>query len=530
MAALGGLIAAAPLVGAQSSAPDHSPHLLLVPDTPRADAALDASSARTVAAYGAFTLVEARGEDDADLRAAGGDRRDDMRRVSLPGGDLDPLRGRASLAAKGSSEPDEALAVVQFAGPVKDAWLARLRASGVRIVQYVPQNAYRRARERGGGGPPRGPRRNRFPRCGRSRASRVPTSRAAACPPAAALRLVAVQTLTGADGEEARGAVAAAGARVRADSNVGGLTTQFVELSGAEIDALATDPAVVSITPYSMPELLDERSAQIVAGNLTAGGQPSGPGYLTWLGTKGLAAPLGFAIDVTDTGLDNGDPVAPGHPDFYVNGIKPGTSRVAYAHEGTSDATANDCSGHGTNVASIAAGFGAGTGSQNQDGSGFKYGMGAAPRVQVGASKIFRCNGSFQLPAGGFTTLAGQAYAEDARISNNSWGNADLGRYSPDSREFDFLVRDAQPGDRRQPGDGRGVRRRERRRRPERRGRTRAGRASHRRERPRTSSPSAPRRARVPSVRSRVASTTAVRTSRATSSTSRAAARPTTVA
>jgi hypothetical protein len=57
VAALGGLIAAAPLVGAQSSSPDRSPHLLLVPDTARADAALAASSARTVARYEAFTLV-----------------------------------------------------------------------------------------------------------------------------------------------------------------------------------------------------------------------------------------------------------------------------------------------------------------------------------------------------------------------------------------------------------------------------------------------------------------------------------------
>ena len=141
MAALGGLIAAAPLVGAQSSTPDNSPHLLLVPDTPRADAALDASSARTVASYDAFTLVEARGEDDADLRAAGADRRDDMRRVSLPGGSFDPLK-RESLATRGAPDPDEALAVVQFAGPVKDAWLERLGDSGARIVQYLPQNGY----------------------------------------------------------------------------------------------------------------------------------------------------------------------------------------------------------------------------------------------------------------------------------------------------------------------------------------------------------------------------------------------------
>ncbi|HZC14492.1 MAG TPA: hypothetical protein VE270_10785, partial [Thermoleophilaceae bacterium] len=70
---MGGLVAAVPLVGAQSSPPDRSPHLLLVPDTARAGAALERSDARTVARYDAFTLVEARGEDDAALLDAGAD-------------------------------------------------------------------------------------------------------------------------------------------------------------------------------------------------------------------------------------------------------------------------------------------------------------------------------------------------------------------------------------------------------------------------------------------------------------------------
>ena len=123
----------------------------------------------------------------------------------------------------------------------------------------------------------------------------------------------------------------------------------------------------------------------------------------------------------------------------------PGTSRVAYVQNGTDDATAGDCSGHGTNVASVAAGFGAGVGSQHEDALGFKYGMGAAPRAELGVTKIFNCANTLDLPAGGFTALAAQAYAGGARVSNHSWGNQDLGRYSPDSREFDFLVRDAQP-------------------------------------------------------------------------------------
>jgi subtilisin-like proprotein convertase family protein len=442
VAALGGLVAGASLAGAESQPPDRSPHLLLVPDTARAEAALERSNARTIASYDAFTLVEARAEDDAALRDAGADRRDDMRKVGMPGGQFDPLRSRESLADKGAAEPNEALAVVQFEGPVKDAWLERLRDSGARVVQYVAQNGY-------------------LVHAAGAEVDRLaslvgtdPAVRAVARVTAedkksedlatgGDRRPVVVQTLAGADGADARRSPT--GPSLRNASTVGGLTTQFVSLSGAQVDALAADPAVVAITPYSTPRLLDERSAQIVAGNLS-GGQPSGPGYLAWLGSEGFGTTtLGFAIDVTDEGLDDGSASTPDHEDFYVNGTPP-TDRVAYAHDFTSDNSARDCGGHGTNVASIAAGYGAGSSPADQDAQGFKYGMGAAPRVRVGASKIFNCARVFELDhPDGFRGLAADAYAGGAVISNNSWGNADLGIYSADSREFDFIVRDAQP-------------------------------------------------------------------------------------
>ena len=85
-------------------------------------------------------------------------------------------------------------------------------------------------------------------------------------------------------------------------------------------------------------------------------------GRLAWLGSKGFGSgTLGFSIDVSDTGLDTGS-TSPGHPDFRVDGQSGGASRVAYGREYSQDSSANDCTGHGTNVASIAAGFGAGTG------------------------------------------------------------------------------------------------------------------------------------------------------------------------
>ena len=444
MAALGGLIAAAPLVGAQSSSPDLSPHLLLVPDTPRADAALDASTARTVASYDAFTLVEARGEDDADLRAVGADRRDDMRRVSLPGGSFDPL-ARESLATRGAPDLDEALAVVQYAGPVKDAWLERLSALGARIVQYLPQNGYLvhasgAEVERLAG------------LVGTDTAVRAVTRVSAADKLSEGLardtdvRRVAIQTLTGTDGADARLDAAAAGPSTRGTSTVGALATQYLTLSAPEREALAADPAVVSISAYSRPRPLDERSAQIVAGNLLGGSPTGGGDYLNWLESQGFGTgTLDFAIDIADSGVDTGSQPAPGHPDLYVNGVKPGTSRVAYAHNFTADSTARDCIGHGSNVASIAGGY-SGAGASRQDADLFRYGLGAAPRVKIGISKFFNCAGGFQFASGGFGVLADMAFAGGARISNHSWGNLDYGAYSADSQLFDSIVRDARPG------------------------------------------------------------------------------------
>ena len=204
--------------------------------------------------------------------------------------------------------------------------------------------------------------------------------------------------------------------------------TQFLDLSAAEVSALAADPAVVAIEPAGVPELHDERSAQIVAGNL-AGSAPSGPGYEAWLATKGFGAPFGFAIDVTDSGLDRGDTVLV-HPDLL--------GRVGYAHDYTADPDATDCGGHGTNVTSIAAGLSTAAG---QDAAGYRHGLGVAPYAQVGASKIFRCNGA--AASVNYATLTADAWAGGARISNNSWGISNFGGYHAASQAYDALVRDA---------------------------------------------------------------------------------------
>jgi subtilisin-like proprotein convertase family protein len=398
---------------------------MVVPDSARGELALARADARVVARYDDFSLVEATGGDVDRLRNAGAGRRDDMREVVLASGRVDPAQ-RTSLAAKDAPERSEALVLVQFVGPVKEEWLAKLRATGATVLGYAAQNGY-------------------IVHAAGDALVRVtelvgsyPAVRAAtALRPAdkvergAAGGHVAVQTVAGAPGAEARTEAEHAGRKLAAGLSVAHVRTQFLDLSAAEVAELASDPAVVAIEPAGVPELQDERGAQIVAGNLT-GNAPSGPGYQAWLTTKGFGAPFGFAIDVTDSGLDRGDTTLV-HPDLL--------GRVGYTHDYTADPDATDCTGHGTNVTSIAAGLAAAVG---QDAQGYKHGLGVAPYAKVGASKIFRCNGA---PGSvNYSTLTSDAYAGGARISNNSWGISNYGGYHAASQAYDALVRDASSG------------------------------------------------------------------------------------
>ena len=442
---LGGLIGGALAGGRSVGPPDTASHLLVVPDTAEGVAALARTDARVVATYESFALVEAAGADDERLRRAGADRRDDMRTVRTAAGTMDPKSARSSLAGKNAPERDEVLALVQFIGPPKDAWLDRLRETGRKVVTYQPENSYvvhasgdevdLLAALVGSYAP--------------VRAVGVLTARDKLEAPSSPTGWYAVQTISGSGGDSARQDSSDAGTEVSRAVNAGTLHTQYLQLPPPRPRSSRKIPRWWRSSPTPSPGLADERAAQI--GRATSAVfRPSAPDYLGWLVDPARfpsETTFDFAIDVTDEGLDGGVS-PPAHSDFRIQGSGVGASRVAYLRNYSSDSgvdAAKDCGGHGTNVASIAAGYNSAGGLTAEEASGFNYGLGVAPFALVGASKIFTCAGAF---AGGWTpgTLASNAYGDSARISNNSWGTKGLtswGDYSTRSQQYDAVVRDA---------------------------------------------------------------------------------------
>jgi subtilisin-like proprotein convertase family protein len=433
--ALLALVLVATSAGAQRSAPDNTPHLLSVPTGGKAAVALARAGPRVLARYESFTLVEASGDDAERLVRAGAGLRDHMREVRIGRREVDP-------ALHGWKGAGPGMAVVQFDGPIKDAWLERLRGTGVRVVSYMAENAYLVSGSEA-----------ELSLAGSDPAVRGVVEYTAADKLGVGVRRsgvqrLAVQTLSGGAGEAARAQVDAAGRAVQGTSAVGPYRTQYAELDSGLARELASDPGVVSVQAAPEPELLDEVQDQILAGALGTGDPlvPTGPGYLAFIDGLGLGSgTFPFVVDVTDSGLDAGTTTTD-HADFHPGGsIVPATpSRIAYNDNYTADADARDCIGHGTLDASIVAGFNSGTGPSVEDVDSYNYGLGVAPRAQIGATKIFRCTNVFSL-ALTLTDIAGNSYGKGARIANHSWGANTGGAYVANAQEMDRIVRDAQP-------------------------------------------------------------------------------------
>lgn len=346
------------------------------------------------------------------------------------------------------SDKGKQLHLVQFVGPVQDDWVEGLRRiKRLKIVSHMPENAYL---------------------VWADEATRMSVAQWADLQlyvqwhgpfhPAYKIHpgfdlgfggkvTSTIQLVTHEQVQKSIATIKAKASKIlRETYRVGPYTNIVVQIKCSELANVARPPDVVNVEPWVEPQLFGERQDQIVAGNLNAEGiGPSGPGYLAWLNGLGFNTNFGFVVDVTDDGFDEGQIGAANvHPDFLDTG---GNSRVTYVRKvaGTTVSTTDDenCDGHGTINAAIVGGFNNTPNTDPDfdyfgDGANYRYGLGVAPYVKLGSSKIFD---PWTYPD--YTTLIDTAYDEGARISSNSWGGGNS--YDAISQEYDLLVRDARP-------------------------------------------------------------------------------------
>ena len=427
---------------------------------------LSSRSSRKSKKYGAYSLVEVTEAELSSMDAATLERahlRDDLNLVMLKQGQIDTTGPEPIIGSdlRQNETASRALHLVQLFGPPTPESLAALTATGAKVVGYVPNNAYLLWTTRA--------ERRQLHALRQSADGSSLVQWDGPYHPAYKLDRhikldsveqisISIAILDSPESDDTISLVKSIANKVlMPEFRAAGAVRIKVLAESYRLKELAQAPDVLAIEPWSPMRLMDERADQIVAGALSFDtvnniqvSHPTGPGYLAFLTSLGFNADFDFAVDLGDTGLDRGSADAASlHPDF-LNAA--GVSRIAYLHDFSQDShpgdptilPTHDALGHGTINASLMGGFNNKSESAFADAQGFEFGLGIAPFVRIGVSKLFpdsRSSSTFS-----YTQFISEAYRAGARLSNNSWGGCTpdfCNYYSDDTQVFDALVRDA---------------------------------------------------------------------------------------
>ncbi|MEZ5462537.1 S8 family serine peptidase [Dokdonella sp.] len=349
---------------------------------------------------------------------------------------------------------DAALQVVQFVGPIKDAWLEQLRAAGAVPIQYIDSNGYLVWADPGARSglnemvrsgqvlqfsqPLPG-----FSKLGNSLFDRLQSG--AQDDSAIA---VFVQRYRHADNATGRQRFSDLGLKPELDwtAQLQYEVARF-EVKPDQIQQIIEWPDVFWVGEYFEPTLNDEVQAQIIRGHLSADQSvPLQPGYLPWLQGLGFPSdPQAYPVlDITDSGIGNRT-IMSGDPTLNVAGDSGGATRLAYNQACTVNNGPVD--GHGHLNANIAAGHDQ---RDNADTPGARFpgeyqrGQGMNPFGRLGGTRVFAPGFDLNACGGTYAGAIEASYAAGARISNNSWGcGACAGQYDISSQAYDAGTRDA---------------------------------------------------------------------------------------
>ncbi|HBY98700.1 MAG TPA: hypothetical protein DEP84_32930, partial [Chloroflexi bacterium] len=343
--------------------------------------------------------------------------------IELKAATFIPARGEApaippglTIASSPAGEPG--YYIVQFRGPVEQAWKDQVAGLGVEFLDYIPEFAFK----------------VRMTPAQARQVERLATvAWLGLFQPAYKLsphvirdgtHLYSVRIERGADAGQATAAIARSGADIlRREGHI-----LLVAASSAQLDAIAQVLDVASVENFRLPETLNEYGAGVIMGAGTA----NASGYDGSTQT----------IAVADTGLGDGTPQG-AHPDIPAGRITaiydwlpPSSSCYVASPDGPHDVD----TGHGTHV----------TGSALGDGGPNGEGRGTAPAARllfqavedwadmVGFCSLLYPDGYYLIgiPADS-RQLFQQAYDGGARIHSDSWGSAAAGDYTADSVEAD---------------------------------------------------------------------------------------------
>jgi len=367
---------------------------------------------------------------------------------------------RAKRDGEGSS-----LHLVQFAGPIQQAWLDQLKADGVTPVHYLPTNGYLVWTDAAG--------RAKLDSQAKAKGAlqyagdyhpfyklnddlAAPYGKSGKGPGSGQVEIT-VQVYSHPGINSTQNSIAALSSQQTQNwyDILNYRNARFV-VNEADIAAIAALPDVVWVGRYVQREMNDEVQNQILAGQLTGDGSaPTGIGYLPWLIARGFSTnPAAYPIvDITDDGVDDMD-TTPQDPTLWPNGVISGTSRLGANDACTANGTAA-VQGHGHINTNIIGGYDVRantvvTGARFPitdvaNGLGYQRGLGVNPHSRLAATRIFNGSGSYDVSLCGGNDLGVMKRNQDhgAAISSNSWGAAVGGAYDDSSQAYDAGTRDS---------------------------------------------------------------------------------------
>jgi subtilisin family serine protease len=329
---------------------------------------------------------------------------------------------RANVAASG-------VFLVQFSGPLDASRRAELRAAGVELIKYIPDDAF--IAKFNNVSPANiaaksfvtwiGPYRPEYkvhPRLAATLSEAAKSNRTVSVnillsPSTTSPELAAVRSLLGPG---------------QSESHLRQGTILRGELPPNRLDALTQSGGVLWIEKAPKRKLVDEAASKIVGGD---DGRVATPTVTQQRGFNGT----NVIVCVADTGLGSGSTHTM-HPDLR--------GRVLGFKFYGSLTNGSDGYGHGTHCAGIVAGNAA-TRETDPD-TGALFGLGVASGASLFIERIFDESANEVSPFPTDETLTHDAVRHGAKIGSNSWGNDVQGDYDTDAAQFDELVRDADAG------------------------------------------------------------------------------------